>query len=197
MADTKNQHSLGRKVSRHVLKGSAVPAQTPGSLGKNDRADPNVRSQPGDTPGSVGTNSDAAAAITKSAQSAVQRIQNFEQSVSSGFQAFQEALDPKNIQNSLQKAVVGAVEGLGAKITEGVSTGKITVGTSPTPIEPSTVGKDQPPAAAKDQPPAAAKVPETEEERRKRREKQRRENELILKDMYELQPSVSEPGIRA
>jgi hypothetical protein len=41
-----------------------LPAQTPGTLGVRDRADPNVNAHPGDTPGSTGINDGAAHAAS-------------------------------------------------------------------------------------------------------------------------------------
>jgi hypothetical protein len=49
--------------------GTLVPARTPGPLGVNDAADPNVRAAPGDTPGALGIND--AAALTAQAAPAV------------------------------------------------------------------------------------------------------------------------------
>jgi hypothetical protein len=49
MASTRKPGSQGRSAP-----GSGVPARTPGSLGVNDQADPNVQSLLGDTPGPVG-----------------------------------------------------------------------------------------------------------------------------------------------
>ena len=46
--------------------GALVPARTPGPLGMNDTADPNVHAAPGDTPGALGIN-DAAAVAAQAA----------------------------------------------------------------------------------------------------------------------------------
>jgi hypothetical protein len=61
MAGSRSPGSVG--TERKATASRKFPPRTPGPLGRNDAADPNVKSHHGDTPGPLGTSGDAASHI--------------------------------------------------------------------------------------------------------------------------------------
>ena len=203
----------GTRVSRQVIHGKAAYARSPGSLGKNDAADPNVhKALPGDTPGPVGTSCDAASAIVGAPKSRLER-------------AIQAELDSEQKQNgSITGGIAAFIDFVGASyyllthsdtvVAEGVKAvagaAKAVVDTQnqvgqfvgkgaepPKPAKATTITPAPTPAqAAKDQSSPPAKAPLTTEERRKRHEKMMHDDEVMRETMFILEPSVSEGGIR-